>query len=291
MAGEFEFRPHEKERALDLLERILRLSPAQQTELVLDMETAALTRFAGNQIHQNMNSRDCRLSIRAIENGRQGFASTNHFDTDSLKQALEYALQVARSGKIPVEPTELPGPQQYDDIQNYHEETARLSAEERADMARKLIDNASARGAEAAGAVSNSTQSFAIANSAGLRAFHKVTDVDFTATVSAETSTGWCDCTSADFGALDAEERGNMAIERALAARNPRKLEPGRYTVILEEAAVKEFLDFLAWLGFGAQSFEEGRSFMCGKIGKKITGDNITIADDEIGRASCRERV
>jgi predicted Zn-dependent protease len=79
---------------------------------------------------------------------------------------------------------------------------------------------------------------------------------------------------------LDAGERGKRALERALASRNPRKLEPGRYTVILEEAAVKEFLDFLAWLGFGAQAYEEGRSFMCGKIGSKITGDNITIIDD-----------
>jgi predicted Zn-dependent protease len=83
-----------------------------------------------------------------------------------------------------------------------------------------------------------------------------------------------------DFSDLDASHMGSLALERSVRGQNPRKIPPGRYTVILEAAAVKDFLDFLAWLGFGAQAFEEGRSFMCGKLGKQITGENITISDD-----------
>jgi predicted Zn-dependent protease len=37
---------------------------------------------------------------------------------------------------------------------------------------------------------------------------------------------------------------------------------------------------FLNSLGFGALSYQEGRSFMAGKIGAKLMGDNITIIDD-----------
>jgi predicted Zn-dependent protease len=280
MADKLEFDPHCEQSALDFLEKVIRLSSSEQTEALLEAGHYALTRFAGNQIHQNMSSRNCELSIRALDDGGVGHATVNTFDADSLKQALEWARRVARSGRVPAQPPDLPGPQRYTKIQNYFDSAARFTPADRAEMARKLIEASSARGAEAAGAVSNSFESTAIANSKGLRAFHTFTNANFTATVSADDSTGWCDCTAADVAALDAGERGKRALERALAARHPRRLEPGRYTVILEEAAVKEFLDFLAWLGFGAQAYEEGRSFMCGKIGSKIAGENITIIDD-----------
>jgi predicted Zn-dependent protease len=280
MADERDFNPHSRESALDFLEHVLKLSKASQTEVTLEAESNALTRFAGNQIHQNMGSSDCRLSVRAIEGEGIGDASTNKFDAESLRQTLDSARQVARSGRIPAEPPDLPEPQRYREIQNFFEATAQFSPAQRAEMAKRIIEASSEHGAEAAGAVSNSAEALAIANSRGLRAFHSLTDSHFTATVLADGSTGWCDCASADVASLDTEERGKQALERALAARKPRKLEPGKYTVILEEPAVKEFLDFLAWLGFGAQSFEEGRSFMCGKIGTKITGENITIVDD-----------
>lgn len=280
MADELRFNPHSEGSALEFLEHVLKLSSAAQTEVMLQAESNALTRFAGNRIHQNMGSNGCQLTIRTLEGEGIGHASTNLLDDESLRQALNWARQVARSGRIPARPPNLAEPQQYREIRNYFETTARCSPADRAEMARMIIEEASAMGAEAAGAVSSSVNSLAIANSKGLRAFHMLTDADFTATISVEGSTGWCDCTSADIAALDAEKRGRRALDRALAARKPRKLEPGKYTVILEEAAVKEFLDFLTWLGFGAQAFEEGRSFMCGKIGEKITGEHITIIDD-----------
>jgi predicted Zn-dependent protease len=37
---------------------------------------------------------------------------------------------------------------------------------------------------------------------------------------------------------------------------------------------------YLGYLGLGAQSMQENRSFMSGRIGQKITGNNITIWDD-----------
>jgi len=39
-------------------------------------------------------------------------------------------------------------------------------------------------------------------------------------------------------------------------------------------------LFYLGWLGLGALSVQEGRSFMSGRFGEKITGENITIWDD-----------
>jgi predicted Zn-dependent protease len=55
-------------------------------------------------------------------------------------------------------------------------------------------------------------------------------------------------------------------------------LQPGDYTVILEEYAVADMLAFLGFLGFSAQAVHEGRSFM--KLGEQVVGDNVTIWDD-----------
>jgi PmbA protein len=280
MANEIPFERHNRDSTFSFLEKILDMSRTSQTEVFLEAESSSLTRFAGNHIHQNVRQSDCQLSIRVIEDGHIGHASSNHFDTASLRETLDWAAHVARSGRMKAEPTEFAGPHEYIPIDNHSRKTEEFSALERAEMARRLIDECSSKGAEAAGAVSNSDSALAIANSNGLRAYHALTDANFTATVSMNGSTGWCNSDSTDVSALEADAMGKRALERAIAGQNPRKLKPGLYTVILEEAPVRDFLDFLAWLGFGAQSFEEGRSFMCGKIDKKITGDSITIADD-----------
>jgi predicted Zn-dependent protease len=56
-------------------------------------------------------------------------------------------------------------------------------------------------------------------------------------------------------------------------------LPPGRYTVILEPAAV---LDLVGQMfgDFSATAIRDGRSFLNDRIGGKIFGDNITIHDD-----------
>ena len=280
MADEIRFDFRERESTLDFLGKALEMSSAAQTEVSLEAGKESLTRFAGNQIHQNVSESNAKLSIRSIEDGHIGFAATNRIDTDSLRQALDWAHSVARSQRIVAGPAEFAGPQKYSQIDNFSSQTAEFSPVERAEIVGRLIEECSPHGAEAAGAISNSEDVFATANSNGLHAYHARTDANFTATVLADKSTGWCDTYAVDASKLEASAQGSIALERAIAGKNRRKIEPGKYTVILEEAPVKDFLDFLNWLGFGAQAFEEGRSYMCGKLGKKITGENISIADD-----------
>jgi predicted Zn-dependent protease len=63
-----------------------------------------------------------------------------------------------------------------------------------------------------------------------------------------------------------------------MRTQNPISIDAGEYDTILMPYAVADMLEFLAWLGFGALSVQEGRSFM--KLGEKITGEKITIWDD-----------
>ena len=79
---------------------------------------------------------------------------------------------------------------------------------------------------------------------------------------------------------------GREAVDKALRSRDPGAIEPGDYDVVLEEYAVAEMLDYLAFIGFGALALQEGRSFM--RLGEQITGANITSATTRPTRAACR---
>jgi len=70
------------------------------------------------------------------------------------------------------------------------------------------------------------------------------------------------------------------AIAKCLKARHPVEIDPGRYDVFLEEYALSEIFAWLSWIGMGARSFKEGKSFMSDRIGEKIMDEKVTIWDD-----------
>ncbi|MGH9813350.1 MAG: metallopeptidase TldD-related protein, partial [Candidatus Acidiferrales bacterium] len=56
-------------------------------------------------------------------------------------------------------------------------------------------------------------------------------------------------------------------------------LDPGRYTVILEPAAVLDLVGFLFY-DFAGTAVLDQRSCFTGQVGKKVFGENISIWDD-----------
>jgi len=98
--------------------------------------------------------------------------------------------------------------------------------------------------------------------------------------VMGETGSGYAADASIDVRDLNPAEIGRIAVDKAIRSANPTDIEPGKYTVILEEEAVADMVFFLGWLGLGALSFQEDRSFMSGKLGERVTGEKITIWDD-----------
>jgi predicted Zn-dependent protease len=50
--------------------------------------------------------------------------------------------------------------------------------------------------------------------------------------------------------------------------------------VILDPIAAAGLIEHLAYLAFNALPVQEGRSFLSGKIGRRVFGENITIVDD-----------
>src|SRR3989442_14731724 len=72
---------------------------------------------------------------------------------------------------------------------------------------------------------------------------------------------------------LDAEALADRAARKALGSVDPKEIQPGRHTVILEPAAVLDLLGFLFW-DFGGLAVHEKRSCLTGRLGQKIFGEN-----------------
>src|ERR1700733_3496153 len=66
-------------------------------EALFGAHFGALTRFANNTIHQNVAEQDRWISIRVALDHRTARATTNRFDPDSIRAAVEQALALARS--------------------------------------------------------------------------------------------------------------------------------------------------------------------------------------------------
>jgi predicted Zn-dependent protease len=78
---------------------------------------------------------------------------------------------------------------------------------------------------------------------------------------------------------VSAERLAEVAAEKARASAGPQELAPGKYTVVLEPAAVLDLLGFMFW-DWGGLSVLDQRSFLSGRVGTKLFGENINIWDD-----------
>jgi predicted Zn-dependent protease len=104
---------------------------------------------------------------------------------------------------------------------------------------------------------------------------------------------GWAGTTGIkDPSAIDAAGLTTIAADKALRSRNPRALEPGRYTVILEPRANARFLSLMTGI-FNARAAEDGRNFLskpggATKVGEKVFSEMLTLKSD-IGNSVLRQ--
>jgi len=267
-----------KEKALEILEKGLKYSEADQTELLLLEEDFYLTRFAENVIHQNMARAEHEVMARAVFGKKLGVAVTNRIDEEGIKKVVKDAIEIAKNQKEDPDFLSLPQSGPAPPTKGFYQNTFDFTPEDRAKGVEVAVRKCRKNNLVAAGAFQTESDTTAVVNSLGIRQHFQETKTRFSLTTSRNGKSGWAQGFSREVRDIDIDKLSQIAVEKAILSDNPIFLPPGEYTVILEEAAVASLLLFLAFLGFGAKSFSEGRSFM--KLGEKITGDNITIIED-----------
>jgi PmbA protein len=279
-AAQEQLRPERELRSLT--QRILRLAKSggiPECEVRVEEIIDALTRFANNTIHQHVAEHGLTVSLRVVVDGRTARVTTNHIDEDALRASLESAALLAASQPKDAGLLPLPGKQKYRSVHRFLPATAALSAEARARAVKKVCSLAQNKGQVAAGIFSSGQSQTVLANSRGLFAAYRQTQAEFSVTMRQGSATSWAKANDADFRVFDPLALSRTASEKAARAENPAELAPGRYTVILEPAAVLDLVGFLFY-DFAATAVEDQRSCFAGRLGKLLLGKNITITDD-----------
>ncbi|MDP4011383.1 MAG: TldD/PmbA family protein [Candidatus Roizmanbacteria bacterium] len=266
-----------KEKLKKIADTVLSLSKADQTEVLLSVSENALTRFANNQIHQNVAWKNLGISVRVVKDKKVGVAGTNSFDAQALKDVVARATVLADFQNPDPAFVSLPKPQDIPEVENtIHHATE----EEMADGAHTVIQKAQKENVVASGAYANDVSELAVANSLGVWAHHAGSSCNLSTIVMGTDSSGFAADVARTPSEVDSEHVAETAVCKTLESKNPQDIEPGEYEVILEPQAVSEMMAFFQWYGPNARMYHEGASPLSGKIGTQVFGKNITIIDD-----------
>jgi predicted Zn-dependent protease len=248
-------------------------------EALFGAHCAALTRFANNTIHQNVAEQNRWISVRVALDQRTARATTNRLDADSIRGAVEQALALARSAAPNSDLLPLNENSLISETKRFDAATAAATPQHRGRAVAEAIRIVESAGQTAAGIYSTGQSSEAIFNSRGVAAWHAETLAQFSITAMAGDSSGWAKASAVSHTAIDPVALARGASEKARLSSDTQEIAPGRYTVILEPAAV---LDLVGQMfgDFSATSVNDSRSFLTDRLGTKLFGDNIHISDD-----------
>ena len=266
----------DEEQTRAILGKVIQLSKADECSAMLNGETSGNIRFALNSVSTSGSIDNAELIVMVAFGKRTGMASINQFDDASLERVVRHAEELARLA--PENPEFMPAidKQEYKASATFSESTAAITPEYRAEVAAKSIAPCKEKNLVAAGFLEDGKSFSAIANSKGNFGYQKATSFNYTCTVRTEDGrgSGWVGRSLKEATDFKVEDEIQVAIRKATESAEARALEPGKYTVVLEPAAVAGLVGFMMFF-FDARSADEGRSFLSKKGGGNRLGEQL----------------
>ncbi len=274
------------EESKKLTDRVLSFSKAEETFVAVNGTESANLRFARNTATTSGATSGTSLAITSSFGKRSGTVTTAQFDDESLQRALRRAEEIAKVS--PENPEAMPvlGPQSYSPVKAYFDDAAGATPEWRASSVETAIALSKQKEVVSAGFVETRAAMQAVASSKGLFAYDRSTSADYnlTARTTDDSGSGWASKSFNELRLLEPGKLAAAAIDKAALAKAPVAIEPGKYTVVLEPAAIADLLAFMLFSADARQA-DEGRSFYSKKgggnrTGEQIVGEKVNIYSD-----------
>jgi predicted Zn-dependent protease len=251
-----------REAAQALCERTMKLSKADSVNVTVTGGLTTNVRFADNQMSTAGSVVDVQVAVQSSFGPKHAVVTTNDFSDEALTRTVREAERLAKLA--PDDPEAMPelDPQQYVKVDGFFDSTGNVSAADRAKVALTALDPARKVGdVTAAGFLVVNAGMTAIANDRKMFAYFRGTGANYQLTVRTRdgTGSGWAAADHPDWAQIDFAGTARRAIEKARASRTPQKVEPGRYTVILEAQGVGDLVQLVGNY-LDARSADEGRS-------------------------------
>jgi predicted Zn-dependent protease len=275
-----------KDEAQALLKKILSYSKADECEVNLTGSNTGNIRYARNAVSTSGSISQTNIVVSSAFGKKLGVATINELDDASLEKVVRRSEELAQLA--PENPEYVPflGPQKYQDSITYVPATGAITPKQRADAVAQSLQVAKDSKLVAAGFLEDANGFAAMMNSKGLFAYNTSTNVNFSITMRTQDGKGSGYATRGynDIAKLDTKAATKIAADKGLKSATAQAIEPGKYTVILEPAAVAVLIENIFY-GLDARQADEGRSFLSkpgGKtsLGEKLVDERVTMYSD-----------
>jgi predicted Zn-dependent protease len=277
-----------KDEAQALMKKVLSYSKADECEVNLNGTDSGNIRYARNSVSTSGRVSSSQLVVSSAFGKKLGVATINEFDDASLEKVVRRAEELAQLAPENPEFVSFLGPQTYPEPKTYVKATADITPKLRSDLVAQSLQLSRDAKAVAAGFLEDNTGYQAMMNSKGLFAYNTFTNTNFSITVRTEDGRGSGYATRGynDVTKLDTKKATQIATDKALKSAEAKAIEPGKYTVILEPAAVAVLLERI-FFGLDARQADEGRSFLSkagggSKLGQKLVDERVNIYSDPL---------
>ena len=280
-----------KEVATEVVDRAMRAG-ATAAEAVAREGNEFSTVVRLGQVETLKESGAKVLGVRVFHGQRAASTYTSDFSPAGLDQLVNSAVSLARiTSEDPV--SGLPQASELGkldtDLDLYYQDVYSLSTEQRIEYARraeKAATSADARIQNSEGGSFDAADGRKVlANSLGFIGEYKRSYCSVSAVPVAKDESGamqrdfWYSV-ARSIKLLDSpEEVGKVAAQRTLRRLGARKVKTSQVPVIFDPMVARSLLDSLAEAVNG-DSIYRGASFLAGKLGEKVAGENVTVVDD-----------
>ncbi len=232
------------------------------------------------------------VGVRVFRGQRAASTYSSDFSREGLDRMLNSALELAKiTSEDPF--AGIPEPRQLGslagDLDLYYADVYSLPGEERIDYARRAekaaldfdprIQNSEGGSFDAA------TGYKVMANSHGFvgeyrRSYCSVAAVPIARTEDGAMQRDYWFSVARNLGRLESPEHvGQVAAQRTLRRLGARKVKTAHVPVVLDPMVANSILGHI-FEGINGDSVYRGASFLAGKLGQKIAGDQVTVIDD-----------
>lgn len=226
--------------------RLLDVSSNQgSTRADLASHWTSSVRWARNRISTVSDERDTRILLR------RGFGQSvfNQAGPDALAAAVRWTEQMDRLERADLEDhveafSYAPPDVTYPKTHIWSEPTYQMTSDNRGAVANGLMAKAEAAGLLSAGYLDVRAGSRQLRLEDGRMCYARYTSAQCSLTVRDPDGkgSGWAGASSYDWSQIDAEQLAEVALDKCVRSRNPVRIEPGRYTVIMEPQATYDLV-------------------------------------------------
>ena len=242
-------------------------------------------RIAETSIIQASDITRGRVSIRAVLGRRSARASTTDLSTAGLTKCAERAILNAQQTPAGEEAINLPQPAPIErNTQALDPITRDLDSITKQNWLTPALAAHKADGFALAGRFHTGTATFAVQSTTGVQAYHQGSWADV-ALSALERPAGHraSSCRTFFNSSVDQGTLASLAEEvrnECHQAKNPQEIETGEWDVVLSPLAVADLLEWFGMIAFNSQPYDDGTSFLHGRLGERVTGDVISMVDD-----------